>query len=126
MLSTRMPALAALGGALLPLGYVGAVDPGEPGHYPVCPVLRYTGLLCPACGGLRAVHALVHGDLPTAFAANAVVVLIVLAAAGSWVAWFARPQLRPHVPMTVVRAAGVVFALFTVVRNLPMGAALAP
>ncbi|MGW5120324.1 DUF2752 domain-containing protein, partial [Streptomyces noursei] len=31
--------------------WVGAVDPNEPGHYPVCPLLHLTGLLCPACGG---------------------------------------------------------------------------
>ncbi len=28
--------------------YVGTVDPNAPGHYPVCPLLHYTGLYCPA------------------------------------------------------------------------------
>ena len=42
--------LAAVAAAF---AYVGTVDPNEPGHYPVCPLLRFTGLYCPGCGGLR-------------------------------------------------------------------------
>ncbi|MCK1796405.1 DUF2752 domain-containing protein [Streptomyces sp. XM4193] len=126
MLTSRLPALGVLGCALLALGYVGAVDPHEPGHYPLCPVLRYTGLLCPGCGGLRSMHALVHGDLPAAFAANAFVVVVLLAAAGGWAAWFARPAFRPRVPLTLVWSAGAVLLVFTVLRNLPPGAALSP
>lgn len=126
MLTTRLPALAALAGALVAFGYVGAVDPHEAGHYPACPVLRYTGLLCPGCGGLRGVHALVHGDLAGALAANAVVVLTVALLAGSWAVWFARPRLRYQVPRTALWSAAALVVIFTVVRNLPMGAALTP
>ena len=51
--------LAAVAGAF---AYVGTVDPNEPGHYPVCPLLRLTGVYCPGCGGLRSAYAFVHGD----------------------------------------------------------------
>lgn len=126
MLTTRLPALVALAGALVALGFVGVVDPHEAGHYPACPVLRYTGLLCPGCGGLRSVHALVHGDLLGALASNAVVVLAVVLLAGSWAVWFVRPRLRYEVPRTALWSAAVVVVAFTVVRNLPIGAALTP
>ena len=42
------------------------VDPNQPGHYPTDPFLAITGLYCPGCGTLRALHALARGDLLTA------------------------------------------------------------
>ncbi len=79
---------AALAAVAVPTLYVAAVDPNAPGHYPSCPVLRATGWWCPGCGGLRAVHALAHGDLTTAGHDN----LLVLALAGVvgvlWLRWF--------------------------------------
>ncbi|GGR01280.1 DUF2752 domain-containing protein [Streptomyces netropsis] len=112
-------------------GYVGAVDPNEPGHYPVCPLLHHTGLYCPGCGGLRGVHALAHGDLTTALGANALAVAGYAAFAVFWAVWLAR-ALRA-VPAGPVRtrpghwwALGGVVLVFTVVRNLPFGSALIP
>lgn len=63
-----------LAGAVAAFAYVGTVDPNEPGHYPLCPMLRLTGVLCPGCGGLRSAHAFAHGDLAAALGANAVAV----------------------------------------------------
>ena len=60
--------LAAVVGAF---AYVAVVDPNEPGHYPACPLLQYTGVYCPGCGGLRSAHAFVHGDFAAALRANA-------------------------------------------------------
>src|SRR5260221_9010819 len=42
-------------------------DPAEHAFYPVCFFHRTTGLLCPGCGSLRAVHQLSHGHLAAAF-----------------------------------------------------------
>ena len=56
----------ALGTALvvaLAAGYVWAVDPNAGGTYPVCPTQALLGVDCPACGGLRGTHSLLHGDL---------------------------------------------------------------
>ena len=52
--------------ALLGLGValVAAVDPHTSGRYPTCPFHAVTGLWCPGCGGLRAVHDLTHGSSP--------------------------------------------------------------
>ncbi|MEJ2068687.1 MAG: DUF2752 domain-containing protein, partial [Deltaproteobacteria bacterium] len=35
--------------------------PGQSPIYPPCPFHLITGLYCPGCGSLRALHALFHG-----------------------------------------------------------------
>ncbi|MFE4639179.1 DUF2752 domain-containing protein [Streptomyces sp. NPDC056773] len=124
------PALV-LGAAAAALAYVGTVDPNEPGHYPVCPLLRLTGVLCPGCGGLRSAHAFAHGDLVTAIGANAMAVAGYFFFAGFMVLWLVRAYRGAPAPKLVVRplywwALGVVAVVFSVVRNLPMGSFLAP
>jgi hypothetical protein len=119
--------LAAVAAAF---AYVGAVDPDEPGHYPVCPLLHYTGLYCPGCGGLRSAHAFVHGDIPAALHANALAVLGYLAFAVLWTVWVVhalrgRP-LRIDPRPGLVWSLGALLLVFSVVRNLPFGGWLHP
>jgi hypothetical protein len=45
-------------------------DPRLYSFYPTCLFHRTTGLLCPGCGSLRAVHELLHGHLRAAFQYN--------------------------------------------------------
>ena len=59
-------ALAALGAAALLFFF----DPATHAFYPRCPLHALTGLDCPACGGLRAVHLLLHGEFRAAYALN--------------------------------------------------------
>jgi hypothetical protein len=124
--------LVTLAGAGAAFAYVGAVDPNQPGHYPVCPLLHYTGLYCPGCGGLRAAHALAHGDLAAAFGSNALAVAGFAVFACGWVLWLAAAvRGRPARLALPARTwpwwtLGAVLVTFTVVRNLPFGAALAP
>jgi Protein of unknown function (DUF2752) len=122
--------LGVLGGVAAAFAYVGGVDPNTPGHYPVCPLLHYTGVYCPGCGGLRSAYAVAHGHLRTALGCNALAVAGYAVFAAVWVAWTVRalrgksfePTLRP----AYVWALGALVLAFTVVRNLPFGAALAP
>ncbi|MFF5774743.1 DUF2752 domain-containing protein [Streptomyces californicus] len=118
---------AAVAGAF---AYVGAVDPNEGGHYPVCPLLRLTGVLCPGCGGLRSAHAFITGDLGAALSANAVATVGYVVFAAVWVLWLVRSwrgrPLRLALAPAHWWAVGAVLAVFTVVRNLPFGSALAP
>ncbi|WP_335931544.1 DUF2752 domain-containing protein [Streptomyces sp. PTD5-9] len=119
--------MAAVVGAF---GYVGAVDPNEPGHYPVCPLLRLTGLYCPGCGGLRSAHAVAHGDLAAALGSNALAVAGYALFAVLWTVWVARAARGR--PMTLAArpavwwGIGAVLIVFSVARNLPFGSALAP
>ncbi|MEW1634985.1 DUF2752 domain-containing protein [Streptomyces sp. NPDC093801] len=120
-----------LAGIVAAFAYVGAVDPNEPGHYPVCPLFRLTGVLCPGCGGLRSAHAFARGDLVTALGDNAAAVVAYLVFAGFTALWLVRAFRGGPVPRIVLRPAwwwalGSLLLAFTVVRNLPIGSALAP
>ncbi|QYX80795.1 DUF2752 domain-containing protein [Streptomyces akebiae] len=119
--------LTAVGGAF---AYVAAVDPNEPGHYPVCPLWRFTGLYCPGCGGLRSAHAFAHGDLATALTNNALAVVGFLGFAVLWTVWVVqvargRP-LRLRFGTVQAWSVGALALVFTVVRNLPFGGWLHP
>lgn len=122
--------MASLAGVAAAFAYVGAVDPNEPGHYPVCPLLRLTGIFCPGCGGLRSAHAFAHGDLTAALGANAVAVVGYGVFAVVMALWLIRAVRG--VPMRIAVAPvwwwslGAVLLVFSVVRNLPFGSALAP
>lgn len=116
--------------AVAALAWVGSVDPSEPGHYPTCPFLAVTGWFCPGCGSLRALHALAHGDLGAALARNPLMVLTVPALIGWWGAWLVRSVRR--LPRRWAAPAWMIWAFlglvlaFTVARNLPGAAFLAP
>lgn len=122
--------LVTLGASAAAFACVGAVDPGEPGHYPACPLLRATGVFCPGCGGLRAAHAVVHGDFAAAFGLNGLAVLGFLAFAVFLPVWSVRAARgrRTYPPFRAVHwwLIGGVTAVFTIVRNLPFGSVLAP
>ncbi|MEE1755022.1 DUF2752 domain-containing protein [Streptomyces sp. SP18CS02] len=130
-LARRLAApLGTLAGVVAAFAYVGTVDPNEPGHYPVCPLLRFTGILCPGCGGLRSAYAVVHGDLATALGANAAAVVGYGVFAVVMVLWLAHAARARPLRITLGPvwwwASGALLAVFAVVRNLPFGAALAP
>ncbi|CAL9409678.1 DUF2752 domain-containing protein [Streptomyces cellulosae] len=119
--------LAAVAAAF---AYVTAVDPNEPGHYPVCPLFGLTGLYCPGCGGLRSAHAVAHGDLATALQANAPAVLGYAVFAVLWTVWVIRAArgrpMRVDPPPAVLWTAGGLLLVFTVLRNTPFGGWLHP
>ena len=46
------------------------VDPADSVWMPKCPIKLLTGLDCPGCGGQRAAHALLHGDVVAALRYN--------------------------------------------------------
>ena len=100
------------------LGYVGLVDPHRPGSvFPACPFKLLTGWNCPACGGLRMTHDLLHGDLAAAVVDN-VFLLIGLPVLALWWFWRRRHGQRPLTPVVVALIAISALA-WTVVRNLP-------
>jgi hypothetical protein len=121
--STRAEVLVATGLVVAATGLVAVVDPHERGHYPGCPFLALTGLYCPFCGGLRAVHDLTHLDLVGALARNPLVVIALPLALFAWYRWVRRTftgQSRPlALPSWWGWAALGVLAVFWVARNLP-------
>ncbi|WP_239128076.1 DUF2752 domain-containing protein [Planobispora siamensis] len=123
--------LATAAAAAAAVAYVAAVDPNEPGHYPSCPFLVLTGLYCPGCGGLRAVHALANGDPVAALGLNPLLVLMVPALAVLWGHWTLRSWKGEPFARKAPRAvyAWILLALmigFWIARNLPFADFLAP
>ena len=108
--------VAALAGLC---AYLTAVDPNRPGHYPTCPLYAVTGLYCPGCGSLRAVHDLFTGDLAGALHCNLLLVLFLPLAFASWTRTAVTGRPQPVLP----RAAGIVVVVlllgWTAARNVP-------
>ena len=50
-------------------------NPVESFFFPKCPFLMLTGLKCPGCGSQRAIHALLHFDIRSAFLHNALLII---------------------------------------------------
>ncbi|WP_169944936.1 DUF2752 domain-containing protein [Microbispora sp. H11081] len=111
--------------------YVAAVDPNQPGHYPTCPLLFLTGLYCPGCGSLRAVHALGHADVLTALHLNPLTVAAVPFLLWRWGLWALRSWQGRPVRTNLAHPAYlwgllVIVIVFWVIRNTPFGHFLAP
>jgi len=100
------------------LGYVGLVDPHRPGAlFPGCPFKMLTGWNCPACGGLRMTHDLLHGDVAAAVVDN-VFLLIGLPLLALWSVWCIRRGGRAFTP-PVIAVITIAVVAWTVLRNLP-------
>ncbi len=83
LLAPLATGVAVLGG----LGYLAAVDPNAPGHYPLCPTRALFGVDCPGCGALRGTHDLVTGDLAGALDHNVLLIVFLPLAVVLWVRW---------------------------------------
>lgn len=118
-------ALFAVLGAVAALVVLYRFAPTEHRFYPQCPLHVLTGWDCPGCGGLRAAHALLHGEVRAAFQFNPLLFLLApaFAAAGSLTAakrWTGREWFPArHRPIWIWLLL-VAIAAFSVLRNLPL------
>jgi Protein of unknown function (DUF2752) len=96
-------------------------------HVPLCPLHAVTGIWCPFCGGLRSAYELTRLHIGAAVHYNLFVVAAAPVAAACWIDGIIRtraaqpPRRAPRWLIGVVVAALLVF---TLVRNLPVGAGL--
>lgn len=97
------------------------VDPAS-GLYPRCAFKLATGLDCPGCGSQRAIHALLHGDIASAWHNNAML-LIVLPLVGLLLV--ARTLRHRHPALErALNSQGIILVLlaaivlWTIVRNI--------
>ena len=120
----KLTAVLAPAGAFLALLFFFA-----PEHYPFYPRCLFhmlTGLDCPGCGGLRAAHRLLHGDVAGAFAFNPLLVLLAPVLGWYLLGWTVREttgRAWPHPfrqRLWIWILLGVLVA-FSVWRNLPSG-----
>ncbi len=97
-------------------------NPQQHVFYPFCMFHRLTGLLCPGCGSLRAMHELLHAHFLAAVRFNPLLV----ASVPVLLIWGAKKLLRrantaPAAqvsPAWIWSALGILLA-FGIVRNLP-------
>lgn len=128
----KNPALLAVGA--LAIIAVGAMlfwfNPAQYRLYPFCFFHALTGLHCPGCGGTRALHQVLHGHVATALHLNAL--LVILLPLFAWLGVrFAVKKINPTLAARPVSPRWFWFSLalavvFTVLRNLPAFAWLAP
>jgi hypothetical protein len=104
------------------------VSPEEPGHYPTCPFRALTGMACPGCGSLRALHDLAHGHVVSALHHNALLVTMLPVALAAWLRVVTGKTPTRSRPRWLGAAVLVALVIWTVVRNLPplRGALSAP
>jgi len=117
----RLAAAAALAGTFDVVGDLSRT------HVPLCPLHALTGLWCPLCGGLRAVHALSRGHIQSALHDNAMLVLALPVMVALWAQWAARTRsggARRPWPRGATLAVITALAAFTVLRNIAIGTAL--
>jgi hypothetical protein len=75
-LSKRTVIAIGLGTAsLLVIAVLFRFDPSDSTIYPVCLFHKFTGLNCPGCGSLRALHHLTHGEFAAALHCNPLLVV---------------------------------------------------
>lgn len=111
------------GVALIGLLVLFLFDPAQHALYPMCVFKKVTGYDCPGCGGLRAMHHLLRGDLIGAFQLNAMVI-IALPLTLVWLAIRRFNRDRRRSPsgkqvLWMVWSIALGLVLFGIVRNLP-------
>ena len=101
-----------------------ALDPSEESFYPPCPFHRLTGLYCPGCGSLRAIHQLLHGNITAAFGLNPLMVLSLpflgYCLISTCAALVTKRTNAGFIPAFWIWSILVVIILFWVLRNLPI------
>lgn len=106
-------------------------DPARAPIYPVCPFHELTGLACPGCGSLRALHALLHGHWVVALHFN--LLFVISLPLFAWFAFrYAWSKIRGG-PGVAIRPFwlwlyAAAWIAFGILRNLPfpLFASLAP
>lgn len=112
--------LAAL---VLLLGY--ALLDAEAGWWPRCLLRQLTGWSCPACGGQRALHALLTGHPLQALGYN-YYLLVLIPTAALYLLCYSRPKRYPQLERVLYHrwtllALAISALLWTLLRNLLLG-----
>ena len=100
------------------------VSPATSIFFPKCAFLMLTGLKCPGCGSQRAVHALLHADIASAFLHNALLVaslpyLVLLIGARFYIYFHPASTLRSALESPfLIRTYFTIAIAFWIARNV--------
>jgi len=106
------------------LALLRSFDPASSRLFPPCPLHYFTGLYCPGCGSLRALHQLLLGNWRTAWAMNPLTCVLLPflmygLASELWLFVKGRPLPQIFIPGKWIYALCAVIVLFGILRNLP-------
>ncbi|MBI3118541.1 MAG: DUF2752 domain-containing protein [Candidatus Hydrogenedentes bacterium] len=107
-------------------------DPSQSAYFFPCFFHHLTGLYCPGCGGQRALHALLHGQVASALDYNVLAVPLLVGLVPLGVINWVRPQMlqsmERYVTLPGIALLAALALAFGVLRNLsiPLGYWLAP
>ena len=101
------------------------VNPANSGIFPPCPFHRLTGLYCPGCGSLRAVHQLLHGNLLTAFSLNPLLIFSLILLTFWFISCGVIAMGNRSLPMATIPSYGIwliliIIVLFWILRNITL------
>lgn len=105
-----------------------ADDPADGHAFPVCVFHELTGLHCPGCGTMRAIHRLLHGQVLAALRMNMLSVcllpVLLFVTVRNWIAAWRGVPVQWHRPRWVPAGwrRGVVILVvgFGILRNVPL------
>ena len=107
-------------GAIAVLALLYFFDPSTSAIFPPCPPHALTKIHCPGCGTLRAMHALLHGDVKEALSQNILAVIFIPILPAMY--FFPKYFRKPIVPAAML----VIFILYAILRNTETFSFLAP
>ena len=99
------------------------INPSTSSFFPSCPVYTITGLYCPGCGSLRALHQLFHGNISNAFGFNPLMVIALPFIAYSFLSYILDGITGKTLPKIFIPAFYIwlilgIILLFGILRNI--------
>jgi len=116
--------ILAVGGTLAALLILYFFAPMQYAFYPRCLFYTLTGLSCPGCGSLRAMHHLLHGHWTAAFHCNPLLIVLLPILPGAFISHLLHAATGRDMfavfkrPFWIWLLLGVMVA-FSILRNLP-------
>jgi Protein of unknown function (DUF2752) len=100
------------------------IDPAETTFIPMCPCLLLTGLYCPGCGSLRAIHAITGLRIDRAFGYNPLLVLFLplfiwFFATNLATACWGPDKIKFSLPPAFAKSLLLIIVAYFVIRNIP-------
>jgi hypothetical protein len=121
----KVLAIAAVFALVCAIVMLTCFDPATSGLFPTCPFYYLTGLHCPGCGTLRALHRLLHFNFIAALAMNPLTVMslpfVSYGLASAFLETFrgkGLPRMQAHPAW--IWALCLFVILFGITRNLPI------
>jgi len=101
------------------------IDPGQSSLLPPCLFHKLTGLHCPGCGSIRALHELVHGNITAAIRLNPLAIAALPFLAYAFISygvrtWIKKPAARRQAKGFWIWLLLAAVIAFWIARNIPV------